>query len=163
MAKISLPDANAAMVARDTLAPTEVWYRILNRLMTAFASAEAVITDAVGDIGALPVATQVWDTHAFIEYPDNKTYVLILKAGHALTITETVTDCTTGTATATFRINGTPLGGTANAVSTTEQSQAHASANVMASGDTLEVVVSENAACENMQISIIGTRVLATA
>jgi hypothetical protein len=83
------------------------------------------------------------------------------KAAYGFTITEVTTRCTTGTSTVTVTINGTPLGGTANSASTTEQSQAHASANVVAAGDTLAIVVSSNAACEMLTVDIAGTMTLA--
>ena len=96
--------------------------------------------------------------HVLITSPTNKTYVLAQKMRHAGTITETTTDCSEGTATATFNIDGTPLGGTANSVSTTEQSQAHASSNTFSAGDTLSVAVSSNSGCKDLAISVFYTR-----
>ena len=78
----------------------------------------------------------------------DETYIVQLKAPHGGTITETTTKCASGTCTMTFKINGTPLGGTANAVSSSEQSQAHTTANVFAAGDDIEVTISANASCK---------------
>lgn len=96
--------------------------------------------------------------HVLITAPQDKTYVLAQKMRHAGTITETTTDCSAGTATATFKINGINLGGTANSVSTTEQSQAHASSNTFSAGDTLSVTISSNSGCEDLAISVFYTR-----
>jgi len=96
--------------------------------------------------------------HALITSPTDKTYVLAQKMRHGGVITETTTDCAEGTATATFAIDGTPLGGTANSVSTTEQSQAHASANSFSAGATLSVTISANSGCRDLAISVFYTR-----
>jgi hypothetical protein len=88
-------------------------------------------------------------------------YILTLKAGFAMTITETTTKCTSGTATATFKINTTALGGTANSVSSSEQSQSHASSNSVSAGDDIVVTISSASSLTNMVISILATRTLA--
>lgn len=88
-------------------------------------------------------------------------YVVYQKLPFAITITETTSDCDSGTATATMKINGTPLGGTANSVSSTEQSQSHASANVASAGDDIVVTISGAASVTNMRLSFTVTRTLA--
>ena len=85
---------------------------------------------------------------------------LVLKSAHALTITETTTICTSGTATATFKINTTALGGTANSVSSSEQSQSHSSANVVAVGDDIVVTISSASSCTDASFSVSGTTYL---
>lgn len=90
----------------------------------------------------------------------NRDYTLVLKAPHAGTITETTTKCVSGTATATFKIGAVALGGTANAVSSAEQSQAHASANAFAAGDDIIVTISANATCVDMSFMIKYSRTL---
>lgn len=94
------------------------------------------------------------DFNGLIESPDDKAYVLILKAGYAGSITETTTQCTSGTCTATFSIEAVNLGGTANSVSSSEQSQAHASANTFSAGDTITMTVSSNSSCVDFRFSI---------
>lgn len=96
----------------------------------------------------------------FITSPRDKTYKLVVKIPHAGTITETTTICVSGTCTATFKINTTNLGGTANSVSSSEQSQSHASANVFSAGDDIQVTISSNSSCADMSFSIKYTRVL---
>jgi len=65
----------------------------------------------------------------------------------AATVKSVRSQSTSGTCTATFKINGVNLGGTANSVSSTSQSQSHSSANTMSAGDDLTVAISSNANC----------------
>lgn len=88
-------------------------------------------------------------------------YRLVVKIPYAITITETVTRSTAGTCTATFKINTTALGGTANSVSTSEQAQAHASNNAAAVDDDIVLTISSNSAAENISFTIKFTRTLA--
>ena len=96
-----------------------------------------------------------------IEQPiSSDVYTIILKARFSGTITETTTICVSGTCTATFSINGTPLGGTANSVSSSEQSQTHSSANTFVAGDDIAVTISSVSACKRLAASIAITRSL---
>ena len=80
---------------------------------------------------------------------------------HGGTITEVTTICTAGTATATFKINNSALGGTANSVSSSEQSQAHASSNTFVAGDDIQVTFSSvSADLEEVSFMIKYTRTL---
>jgi len=123
----------------------------------------ADVTDAtnVAAAGAVMNTDAITDfISGLIPAPADQDYKLIVKAPYAGTITETTTISTTGTCTATFKINTTALGGTANSVSTTEQSQAHASANAFIAGDDIVLTVSSNASCENMSFTIKFTKTL---
>jgi len=91
----------------------------------------------------------------------NQDYTIILRAPHAGTITETSSKCTSGTATATFKIGSKPLGGTANAVSSSQVNQAQDSANTFAAGDLIQVTMSANSACLGAVFSVKYTRTLA--
>lgn len=93
-----------------------------------------------------------------LEFPEDKSYTLVLNVPFAGTITSTTTKSVSGTCTATFKINATPLGGTANAVSSSEQEQTHASANAFVAGDDIVLTVSANAACADMSFTIKYTR-----
>lgn len=95
----------------------------------------------------------------FIATPSDKDYRIVVKAAHGGTITETTTRSASGTCTATFKINTTALGGTANSVSSSEQSQAHSSSNVFAEGDDLVITISSNSSCADMSFTIKYTRV----
>jgi hypothetical protein len=95
-----------------------------------------------------------------IPLPIDLSYKLIVKAPYAGTITEVTTISASGTCTATFKINTTALGGTANSVSSTEESQAHASANSFVAGDDIVLTVSANATCVDMSFTIKFTKTL---
>lgn len=62
--------------------------------------------------------------------------------------------CRSGTCTATFAINATPVTATANAVSTSNQTQAVTAANTFVAGDYLNVTASANAACLDMNLNV---------
>lgn len=93
-----------------------------------------------------------------IAAPDDQDYKLIVKIPFAGTITETTTISTSGTCTATFKINSTALGGTSNSVSTTEQSRSHASSNTFSADDDIVVTISSNSSCEFLSLTIKFTR-----
>lgn len=110
---------------------------------------------------ALQAASTITDAiSGMILVPANKDYRLVVKVPFAGTITETVTRSASGTCTATFKVNTTALGGTANSVSSTEQAQAHASSNTFAADDDLVLTVSSNSACADMSFTIKFTRAL---
>lgn len=90
----------------------------------------------------------------------DKSYKIIVKASHAGTATETTTISESGTCTATFKVNTTAFGGTANSVSSSEQSQAHASNNAWSAGDDIVITASSNSACLGMSFTIKYTRTL---
>lgn len=89
-----------------------------------------------------------------IAEPADKDYRIVVKAPHRGRIVETTTISGSGTCTATFKINTTALGGTANSVSTSEQSQAHSSSNVFAAGDDIVLTVSANSSCVDLSFCI---------
>jgi hypothetical protein len=88
-------------------------------------------------------------------------YKIVQKIPFGCTITALVTRCTSGTCTLTGSINATPFGGTANAVSTSEVSQAQASANVVVTDDDITLTASANSTCLNLSFTIVFTKVLA--
>jgi hypothetical protein len=88
-------------------------------------------------------------------------YDLAIEMPFAGTITKVSTKSTTGTCTATFKVNTTALGGTANSVSSTQNDQTHGSSNTFASGDDIRVTISSNSACANISFTIVYTRTLA--
>ena len=91
----------------------------------------------------------------------NQDYRLVVNIPYACTINETTTICTSGTATATFKINTTALGGTANSVSTSEQTRAHSSNNSAAVGDDIVLTISSNSSALFLSFTIKITRTLA--
>jgi len=86
--------------------------------------------------------------------PANGDYTLIQKAERAMTVTSVVTQSASGSATFTFKIDGVSLGGSANSVSTSEQSQSHSTANVLPIGGKLTLTVSSNSACQKAAIQV---------
>jgi len=84
----------------------------------------------------------------------NKDYQVMLDAPYGGTITSIVTQSASGTCTLTGKINTTPLGGTANSVSSTKTSQAHSSANTFVAGDKIVLTASANSACTDMAVTI---------
>lgn len=93
--------------------------------------------------------------------PSNGDYRIVVKAPHGGTITEVTTISASGTCTLTVKINTTALSGTANSVSSTEQSQTHSSANIFSAGDDIVLTVSSNSSCSKMTFTIKYTRTLA--
>lgn len=98
--------------------------------------------------------TTVDNFSGLITSPSDKTYTLVLKCPHGGTITETTTKSVSGTCTATFKVNTTALGGTANSVSSSETSQAHTTSNTFAAGDDIVVTVSSNSSCADFAFTI---------
>ncbi len=83
---------------------------------------------------------------------------VLLASPIAGTIVNTSTKCASGTATYTFKINTTALGGTANSVSSTESTQAHSSANAFVAGDDLVITRSADSTCVDASWMIEYTR-----
>ena len=121
-------------------------------------SANVFITAAAEDLANLVQSEVVgaW----LIETVADGDYRVRLNAGYGFTITKVTTRCGAGTCTLTGKINTTALGGTANSVSTTEQAQAHSSANAVEAGDDIVLTVSANSSCTDMTVEIEGTRTL---
>lgn len=120
-----------------------------------------MLTPTGAFVGALAAKSQTTEQiSGFIASPSDKSYTIAIKMAHAGTITETTTKSVSGTCTATFKVNSTALGGTANSVSSAEQSQAHASTNTFVAGDDIVLTVSSNSSCVDMSFSIKYTRTL---
>jgi hypothetical protein len=147
----------------DTLTRTTVHQSSNSDNAVSFAAGTkyVAISATAAYVGARAAKTQTTEMIAgFIASPSNKSYTLVLKAAHAGTITETTTICVSGTCTATFKIGSNALGGTANSVSSSEQSQAHASNNAVVAGDDIVLTISANSTCVDMAFSIKYTRTL---
>lgn len=112
----------------------------------------SVSADSLGGL----IATQVWS--GILLLPDNQSYTLVLNCPFAGTITKTTTKSASGTCTATFKINTTALGGTANSVSSSQQEQSHSSSNAFSVGDDIVVTISSNSSCVDASFTIEYTR-----
>jgi hypothetical protein len=104
---------------------------------------------------------QTWEQSWLIEFADNKDYRVVINSALARTITGVTTRSSSGTCTLTVKINTTALGGTANSVSTSEQTQSHSSDNAVAVGDDIVLTVSSNSGAENVSVTLTGTLTLA--
>lgn len=88
-------------------------------------------------------------------------YRIIINCSFGGSITEITTRSVSGTGTLTGKINTTALGGTANSVSSSEQSQSHSSANTFVAGDDIVLTVSSASSLTDMSVKIKYTRTLA--
>lgn len=146
---LATPQPNALIDAKGQ--PTQTGYRYWKSL------GDSVRTMVTGKASV----SQSWEQSFFLEYPDAKDYRMVVNAALARTITSVTTRSSTGTATLTVKINTTALGGTANSVSTTEQTQTHTTANSVAAGDDIVFTVSSVSSCENVSVTLAGTLTLA--
>lgn len=117
-------------------------------------------TDLQSALDAKAGKTQTDGLAGYISTAENQDYTIGLQMPFAGSITSTTTQCISGTCTATFKINSTALGGTANSVSSTEQEQSHASSNSFSAGDNLVVTLSSNSSCLGLAFMVKFTRTL---
>jgi hypothetical protein len=101
----------------------------------------------------------VEDLNFYIPTVANQDYTIALKMRYGGSITEATTQAISGTATATFKVNTTALGGTANACSSSIVSQASLTTNTFVAGDKIVVTMSANSSCLGLAINL---RVLRT-
>ncbi len=128
-----------------------------NGKVTVYFVRDASVTRVLGE----PVAQTIMLSGGLITSPStigNITIPVVLNAKFAFTVTEATTKCTSGTATGTWKIDTTALGGTANSISSAEQSQAHSSANAVAVGNDLNLVLSATSSLVDLFWSIKATR-----
>lgn len=95
------------------------------------------------------------------DFPADGTYMMIVRSPYAATVKSLTSKATAGTATVQGFINATPLGGTSNAVSSTEVNQVHASANAIAAGDDFYLVFSSSASLARVTITAEIEKVIA--
>lgn len=138
--------------------PDTLWYQCVKLMWDAFNRTSRDVADASSGLttkaaktqsealtGAMPFAAD-GDCSFFCPYDD-------------LEITETTTVSATGTCTATFKREGVAFDGTANDVSTSEETQAH-TAIAFSKGDLVTVSVSDASSCEGFAFMLSGTRTL---
>lgn len=152
---IALPEVSSRFVLPEGKPSVEFyqWLRELDRVMR-------LVIDFVDTPVVAPEIEMLEQWPYGVAFPANGDYVIIQNNDVERTISATVSDCDSGTCTATFKINTTALGGTANSVSSTEQVQAHASANVLGVGDDLVVTISSNSSCRQMRLNTKTTRTI---
>lgn len=150
-----LPDQTAVFILPDGR-PTPDFYRWMQDVDRALKSTIDFIDTPV----PIPEIEMLEQWPYGVAFPANGDYVIIQNNDVERTFTATVSDCDSGTCTATFKINTTALGGSANSVSSTEQNQAHASANVLGVGDDLVMTISSNSSCRMLRVNAKSTRTI---
>lgn len=119
------------------------------------------VTGYTGPTGGVS-PSQIFDWNPFFNGSvDNGDYKIIVNVSFAGTINETSSISTGGTGTATFKVNSTALGGTANSVSTSEQTESHSSDNTFSAGDDIVITISGASSLEDVSFKIKYTRTLA--
>lgn len=87
----------------------------------------------------------------------NGTYTLFINSPFAGTITSITTRSGLGTGTATFRVDLTTLGGSANSVSTSDDVQTHSSTNTLSAGQDIYMDITSASSLSDIYITIAGT------
>lgn len=89
-----------------------------------------------------------------LETVANNTYTIIVRSPFNGAITRTTTVCRSGTATARFAIDGTDVGTAANAVSTTENTITHSTANNLFANQDLTMTITSASICVGLAVSM---------
>lgn len=155
-----IPDQRAMYVQPDRTPNSDFfrWLQSVDRALRAVIDLAEVPPPALPDYEFEEI--QEWPV--VIEFPeDGADQDLSLKASVARTITEVVTKCKSGSCTVVLTIDGTPLGGSSNSVTTSEQSQSHSTANTWGVGQDVGVTISSNSSCEGLRITFKTTRTVA--
>lgn len=129
---------------------------ISDRFYQWLGSIQKGIVGAFDSIGSVQAQQETIDFT--IEAPDNQDYLFEIDAPYGYTITQVDSKCRAGTCTATTKIGSTPLGGGANSVSTSLQTKAHTSDNVIALNGTSVVTISANSSCAGLRMTYWITR-----
>jgi hypothetical protein len=149
----TLPSPATALV-KDDLRPDETWYQCFSRMWSAFTALNTTV-------GGKAAQTQTVCASFAFKFPADGGERVIINNPFAWSITAVTTRTLAGTSTVTTSINGTPLGGLSNDAATDEQVRTHSTANAVAIGDDIEVeFASTSADCENLCLTIAGTRTL---
>jgi len=96
----------------------------------------------------------------FIETVADKDYRISLSLPYSGEVLNTKTISESGTCTATFKIGSTALGGTANSVSSSLDSEDHSTDNEFDVGDSLVLTASSNSTCLGLAYTITVRRIL---
>ncbi|MBX3583555.1 MAG: hypothetical protein KF810_16845 [Rhizobiaceae bacterium] len=153
-----IPDFNLRVMSTDGNMHPD-WYNFFKDMRNALVN----VVDFSNIVPPDPEFTLDEQWPALVPFPANKDYVLIQNNDVEREVVATVTDCDSGTCTATFKVNTTALGGTANSVSSTEQSQAHSTSNVLGVGDDLVMTISSNSSCVEMRVNVKTARTIVVA
>lgn len=114
--------------------------------------------DGAWVLGDSAPVTQTESWSGLFRTGGDDTVTLIQNVPFAGTIVNTTTICASGTATYTFKISTTGLGGTANAVTSSQDENAHASANAFVVGNDIQLTRSADSTCVDANFTIEYTR-----
>lgn len=129
------------------------------RFRTAYGWEVTTIAAGGGSVGT--TQTDFWSGFVIGDATDVDIW-LAINLPFAVTITSVSTKSSAGSGTGTVTIDGTPLGGTANTITSTQQVQAHASANVAAIGTDVKLTIANDSpAIENLAFLVAYTYELA--
>lgn len=153
---ITLPTPSEPVFDVKTGKMPPSWHRYFTNITRGANTASTAIGRLPGASGVLqiPATQQIESESVLITFADNAAYPLVINAPVAWTIDSVTTQCTTGTCTATVKINGVALGGGSTAVSTTLATTLHTTANVLPLAGKLELTLSANAAAEYVTVTL---------
>jgi hypothetical protein len=119
-------------------------------------------TTQVAARAGIAAAAQVQSTGlgSLIETPTNKTYRLMINSPFAWTATSISVVTASGTCSVQARINGVNMTGGSAAASTTVTTNSITANNAVVATDTVDIVISANAAATDLSVTISGTRTL---
>lgn len=140
-------DYDASQVDNDSAVAGDFVDDALNNLNTA--------------IAAKPVVTQTEALFGYISAPGNGDHQIAIKSPVGFTIESVTTKADSGSIIATWKIDGVALGGSANSVSTSEDTQVHASSNVVAVDQDISLTTSSDSSCTGFAFTMKLTRTLA--
>lgn len=140
-------DYDASQVDNDSAVSGDFVDDALNTLNTA--------------IAAKPVVTQTEALFGYLSSPGNGDHQIALKSPVGFTIEEVTTKADSGSIVATWKIDGVALGGAANTVSTSEDTQVHSSNNVVAVDQDITLTTSSDSSCTGFAFTMKLTRTLA--
>lgn len=133
---VPLPTEQSEPVNADTRAFSSNWW---SWFKMADSVLRAVVRQFPGEIISVEKDVSIPEG-VVVLYPENRDYPILTNSPYAGTIVSTFSKDFAGTGTATFKKNGSSIGGTANSISTSEQVQTHGVDFDI--GDDLSVTVS---------------------
>jgi len=134
--------------------PTQTGYKYFESLGQSARSQSQTIAGKAS-------VNQTWEQSFYLEAPEAGDYRMVVRAGVARKITRVTTRATAGTCTLTVKLDTTALGGTANSVTTSEQSQSHSSNNDLAADQDIVFTFSSVSSVAGVSVTLSGTLTLA--
>lgn len=146
-------DISAGDVSADNVGANAGFITTVNA--TTVNATTGVFSTALTKAGtSVAIITQIYPWSWYFLTATAKDYKLIVNCPIACTINTVTTICESGTATLTGKINSTALGGAANAVSTSEVTETHTTANAMSVGDDFVLTPSSIASLIGMTVTV---------